>query len=67
MIARVGGYSGTPFKGYWRVNQGEPLSPTISNVVLYVVLQHWITVVASTEEAVDPGTADTEGFDKEVQ
>ena len=49
MVARDGAYFGTPFKGYHGVNQGYPLSPTIFNVVIDAVLQHWVTVVALTE------------------
>ena len=62
MVAWARGYFGTPFKGYHGVTQWEPISPTISNVVVDEVLQHWFTVVSSTEEAVDPGTAYIEGF-----
>ena len=38
IVERASGYFGTPFKGYHRVTQGDPLYPTISNVVLYAVL-----------------------------
>ena len=50
MVARAGGYFGLPFKGYCRVMQGEPLSPTLFNVVMAAVIRHWVTVVATTEE-----------------
>ena len=32
-----------------------------------MVLQHWVTVAALTEESVDPGAVDTEGFRRDVQ
>ena len=56
MVARDRGYFGTPFKGYCGVTQGGALSTTIFNVVIYVVLQHWVTVVAEMEETADPIT-----------
>ena len=59
MVVQAGGYFGTPFKGYHRVTQGGQLSSKIFNMVVDVVLQHWFTLVASTEEAVDPGVEDT--------
>ena len=51
MVARSGGYCGVTFKGSLVVTQGDPLSPTIFNVVVNVVLSHWVTVmVGGTEE-----------------
>ena len=50
MVARAGGYFGLPFKGYRVVTQGDPLSPTLFNVVVDAVIRHWVTVVASTKE-----------------
>ena len=46
MVERAGGYFGAPFKGYHRMTQVGPLFTTILNVVVYAVLQHWITMVA---------------------
>ena len=41
MVARAGGYYGTVFKGEGGVTQGDPLSPTIFNMVVdTVVLCH---------------------------
>ena len=66
MVARARGYFGIPFKGYLRVTQGDPLSPTIFNMFVYVVLRHLVTMVSSMEEAVDHGTSGTEGFRRDV-
>ena len=43
MVARAGGYYRTGFKGAGGVTQGNPLSPTIFNVVVYAVVLHWVT------------------------
>ena len=42
MIARAGGYYGEAFKGARGFTQGDPLSPTIFNVVMDAVVRHWI-------------------------
>ena len=67
MVYWARGYFGTPFKGYCGVTQEDPISTIIFNVVVDAVLRHWVTVVASTEESVDPGAADTKGFGRDVQ
>ena len=33
------------------MTQGDPLSPTIFNVVVYVVVRHWVTGVLENLEA----------------
>ena len=43
MVAREGGYYGTGFKGERGVTQGDPMSPTIFNVVVDAVVRHWVT------------------------
>ena len=43
MVARVGGYCGEAFKGAWGVTQGDPLSPTLFNLVVDAVVSHWVT------------------------
>ena len=44
MVARAGGYYGTGFNGARGVTQGDPLSPTIFNVVMDAVVHHWVTL-----------------------
>ena len=67
MVAWSRGYFVTPYKGYRGVTQGDPLSPTIFNVLVDAVFRHWVAVVTSMEESVDPGAADMEGFGWDVQ
>ena len=51
MVARVGGYYGTAFKGERRVTQGYPLYPTIFNVVVDVAVHHWVArVIVDAED-----------------
>ena len=40
MVARAGSYYGKGFKGGRGVTQGDPLSPTIFNVVVDAVVRH---------------------------
>ena len=56
MAARAGGYYGTAFKGARGVTQGDPMSPTIFNVVVDAVVMHWIDrLVAETAKKGDTG------------
>ena len=50
MVAREGGYYGEAFKGYRVVTQGDPLSPTIFNVVVDAVVCHWVTMALEEVE-----------------
>ena len=50
MVARTGGYYGDAFKGARGVTQVDPLSPTIFNVVVDVVVRHWFTMVLDDAE-----------------
>ena len=62
MFARAGGgggYYGKAFKGAWGVTQGDPLSPTIFNVVVDAVVRHWVTM--SLDEAEKKGEMGIEG------
>ena len=49
MFERGCGYLGAPFKVQIGMTQGGPLSPIIFNVVVDMVLWHWVTLVAETE------------------
>ena len=49
MVARAGQYYGTGFEGERGVTQGDPLSPTIFNVVVDAVVRHWLLL--ATKEA----------------
>ena len=42
MVALGGGYYGAKFQVFWGVNQWQPLSPAIFNVVVDIVVSHWI-------------------------
>ena len=53
MVAKANGYFGPPFKGYHGINQGEPLSPTLFNLVMDAVIHHWVTVVAPTVDGLE--------------
>ena len=50
MVARAGGYYGEAFKGARGVTQVDPLSPTIFNVVVDAVIQHWIDGIVDEAE-----------------
>ena len=53
MVAQAGGYYRTSFKGARWVTQGDPLSPTIFNVVVDAVVFHLVTL--AVEEAENRG------------
>ena len=50
MVARVGGKYGDAFKGARGVAQGNPLSPTIFNMVVDAVVRHWVTMALDEAE-----------------
>ena len=50
MAAQAGGYYGTAFKGARGVTQGDPLSPTIFNVVVDAVVWHWLEGLQTAKE-----------------
>ena len=50
MVARAWSYYGKGFIGGRGETQGDPLSPTIFNVVVDAVVRHWLTIVAQEAE-----------------
>ena len=50
MVARAGSYYGKGFKGGRGVTQGDPLSPTIFNMVVDAVVRHWLTIAVKEAE-----------------
>ena len=50
IVARTGGYYRAAFKGYQRVIQGDLLSHTIFNVVVDVVVRHWVYMMVECAE-----------------
>ena len=50
MVTRAGGYYRDAFKGDRDVIQGNPLSPTIFNVVADAVVRHWVTMALDEAE-----------------
>ena len=50
MAARAGRYYSTVFQGSLGVMQGDPLSPTIFNVVVDAVVRHWVMVMVEGAE-----------------
>ena len=59
MVTRAAGYYGTTFGGERGVKQGDPLSPTIFNVVVDAVVRHWVNGIV--EEAETRGETGWEG------
>ena len=49
MVARAGGYYVAPFCEERGVTQGDPLSPTIFNVVVDVVVRHWESLLVAEQ------------------
>ena len=50
MLAKDGRYFGRLLNGYQGVTQGHLLSSTIFNMVVGVVIRHWVRVVTPSEE-----------------
>ena len=50
MVARAGGYFGADFKGDRGVTQRDPLYPTTFNMMVDVVVRHWLDVTVEGAE-----------------
>ena len=48
MVAKVGGYYGSNFPGFWGVTQGDLLFTNIFNVVVDAVVRHWVEVMVES-------------------
>ena len=53
MVARAGGYCRALFCGERGVTQGDPLLPTIFNVMVDAVVCHWESLLVAEREGVD--------------
>ena len=60
MVVRAGRGYGKGFKGGRGVTQGDPLSPTIFNVVVDAVVRHWLQI--ATQDAERRGERGREGL-----
>ena len=49
MVAQVGRYYGAPIKGSRGFTKGDPISPTIFNMVVCALICHWVIVSAGEE------------------
>ena len=54
MVACYGGLFGAPFKLQSGMTQEDPLSPTIVNVVLDVVIRHLVSLLLEEDGLVGP-------------
>ena len=62
MVARARGYYWTAFRGERGVTHGDPMSPTIFNVVVDTVVRHWVH--GMMEDAESQGETGREGRHK---
>ena len=50
VVARAGGYYREAFKGDRVMTKGDPLSPTIFNLVVDAVVRHWVMMALAESE-----------------
>ena len=50
MVAKAGGYYGSDFQGFMGVTQGDPLPPTLFNVMVDAVARHWVEVMVESAD-----------------
>ena len=50
MTEKAGGYYGLVFLGSRGASQGDLLSPTIFNMMVDVVVRHWVAVMVESAE-----------------
>jgi hypothetical protein len=60
IVAKAGGYHGKPFTATRGVTQGDPVSPTIFNIVVDAVVRYWLSLVCGENIAAN-------GFGYEVK
>ena len=53
MVEKAGGYYEAVFTGARSVTQGDLLTPTIFNVVMDLVVRHWVSVMGEGTEEQD--------------
>ena len=53
MVVKAGGYYRSEFNGARGVMQGDPLSPTIFNVLVGALVRHWVKVMVESAEERD--------------
>ena len=53
MVARYGRYFGILFKEYHGITQGDPLPPTLFNMVVDAVTHHFVKVVAPNADGLE--------------
>ena len=50
IVAEAGGYYGPAFQGSRGVTQGDPISPTIFNIVVDAVVRHLVSVMVESAD-----------------
>ena len=53
MVVCVGGYYREVFQGFLGMAHGEPMYTAIFNVLVYVVVNRWVSLVTEGEEGIE--------------